>query len=77
VNPFNHFLLIFTDDEHIRSLSYNEVPQLIGNSVDEFMRHHPSLKESVMGSIMKMVNRVVCLVEESSPSIEESSVYFD
>ncbi|KAH9244321.1 hypothetical protein BASA81_018288 [Batrachochytrium salamandrivorans] len=47
-NPLDNFFSVFTSEEHLRTLQDNEVPHLVGNSMDEFIRHHPSLKETVL-----------------------------
>ncbi|KAJ3192215.1 hypothetical protein HDU67_005602 [Dinochytrium kinnereticum] len=52
------FLLMLTKEEHIRALQDKDVPHLIGNSVDELIRHHPSLKDETMAAIIKMLERV-------------------
>src|SRR6478736_849352 len=53
------YLSVFTKQDHLKTLLDNDVPHLVGNSIDEFIRHHPSLKESVMESIIKMLKKVV------------------
>lgn len=58
-NPMDVYLDTFLNEAHLRSLLDNDVPHLIGNSIDEFMRHHPSLKESVMKSILKLLSKLV------------------
>ena len=37
-NPINNFLSCFTKKDFVRTMMENEVPQLVGNSVDELMR---------------------------------------
>lgn len=70
LNPIDSYLATFTKLEHLRTLLDNDVPHLIGNSIDEFMRHHPSLKETVMKSIVKLLSSVIDLgrAMESIPS---------
>ena len=57
------FFKIFESDEHLRAMAPNtpekeELPRLLGNSFDELVRHHPSLKTPVMIAILTMVERV-------------------
>lgn len=49
----------------------NDVPHLVGNSMDEFMRHHPGTKERVMKSIFGMVEGVIGVCESIEPEIGE------
>ena len=56
--PLGTYLDIFTNEEHFRRLAENEVPSIIGNSVDELIRHHPSLKGEVLEGIIRILGRV-------------------
>jgi E3 ubiquitin-protein ligase HUWE1 len=71
--PIDAYLSTFTKQEHLRTLLDNDVPHLIGNSMDEFMRHHPSLKEKVMKSIVTLLGDVVALGREMTPLDSENS----
>ena len=57
--PIERFLDILVTEEHIRSLQDKDVPHLVGNSVDELIRHHPSLKADIMSCIIQMLEKVV------------------
>ncbi|KAJ3176473.1 hypothetical protein HK101_010430 [Irineochytrium annulatum] len=57
--PMENFLRTLTIEEHIRPLQDKDVPHLIGTSVDELVRHHPSLKDDILAAIIKMLERVV------------------
>lgn len=65
-NPISNFFGLFSKEEHLSTLLDNDVPSLIGTSIDEFMRHHPSIKENVMQAIVDMVTKVSanCLLLE-------------
>ncbi|KAJ3032901.1 hypothetical protein HDV00_006990 [Rhizophlyctis rosea] len=58
VKPLPKYLDIFTNEEHFRALSENEVPSIIGSSVDELIRHHPTLKGEVMEGIVRVLKKV-------------------
>ncbi|KAJ3049458.1 hypothetical protein HK097_009550, partial [Rhizophlyctis rosea] len=64
VKPLQTYLDILTDEEHFRSLAENEVPSIVGNSVDELIRHHPSLKAEVLEGIIRILKRVHEIGEE-------------
>lgn len=76
-NPIPNFIGLFTKEEHLLSLLYNDVPHLVGNSIDEFIRHHPSTKEIVMENIMEMVETVVKIGEIHEPKDYESCYLVD
>ncbi|KAJ2995906.1 hypothetical protein HDV02_000306 [Globomyces sp. JEL0801] len=73
-SPIDTFLSVFTKQDHLRSLLDNDVPHLVGNSIDEFMRHHPTSKESVMMSIVNMLRKVVEIGEQMLPDEHEACV---
>ncbi|KAJ3416767.1 hypothetical protein HDV05_000141 [Chytridiales sp. JEL 0842] len=58
-NPMARFFKILVDDEHIRCIQDKDVPHLIGSSIDELIRHHPTLKDSIMSEILNMVKHVL------------------
>ncbi|KAI9099723.1 hypothetical protein DFS34DRAFT_502229 [Phlyctochytrium arcticum] len=70
VKPIENFLNVLISEEHIRSLQDNDVPNLVGNSMDELIRHHPSLKDDVMSAIIKVLKKVIDL-GQVAPSAEE------
>ncbi|KAI8914398.1 hypothetical protein EDD86DRAFT_199252 [Gorgonomyces haynaldii] len=72
-NPLDSYLSNFTKEEHLKSLMDNEVPTLIGNSIDELIRHHPVLKEAVMKSIIKMLEKVVESGKNMKPEPKDRS----
>jgi E3 ubiquitin-protein ligase HUWE1 len=78
VKPMKRFFEILTDDEHIRSLQDKDVPHLIGNAVDELIRHHPSLKDGIMKEVIAMVNFVVEVGNTVRPEeLEQASLRTD
>ena len=55
------FFRIFESDDHIKvmlSPNESELLRMLGNSFDELVRHHPSLKMAVVINIMTMIERV-------------------
>ena len=55
------FFRIFESDDHIKvmlSPTESELLRLLGNSFDELVRHHPTLKMAVVINIMTMIERV-------------------
>ncbi|KAI8588501.1 hypothetical protein BDZ88DRAFT_397137 [Geranomyces variabilis] len=71
--PVGKYLELLTSEEHIKTLQDNDVPHLVGNSMDELMRHHPSLKDYVMTSIIDMLKRVVAFGEQVPSDDPESA----
>ncbi|TPX56315.1 hypothetical protein SpCBS45565_g08434 [Spizellomyces sp. 'palustris'] len=71
--PIDKYLEVLTSEEHLRTLQDNDVPHLVGNSMDELIRHHPSLKDDVMSAIIKMLQRVVDIGQVSSPEDTDTS----
>ncbi|CAG8444226.1 3604_t:CDS:10 [Ambispora leptoticha] len=58
-NPINKFFTIFTSQEHVRSIQEGDIASQLGTSIDELMRHHPSLKPTAMNAIIDMLKRIV------------------
>ena len=55
------FFRIFESDDHIKVMLSPTEPELLrmlGNSFDELVRHHPTLKMAVVINIMTMIERV-------------------
>ncbi|KAJ3019634.1 hypothetical protein HKX48_001941 [Thoreauomyces humboldtii] len=71
--PIGKYLEVLTSEEHIRTLQDNDVPHLVGNSMDELIRHHPTLKDYVMAAIIEMLERVVAIGQEVSPDDPDTS----
>ena len=62
-NPIPMYLDIFTDKENLRTVQDNDVPHLVGNSMDELIRHQPSLKEPIISAIVDMLSKLIQLGE--------------
>lgn len=52
------FFEIFESPAHIKVMKDASVLQILGNSFDELVRHHPLLKSAVMSAVIVMVSRV-------------------
>ena len=65
-NPINKFLEIFLNDNEIRLLLDSDVPNLVGSSLDELIRHHPSLKQSVFDGIHLIVGKLIEIGKQQS-----------
>lgn len=53
------FFEIFESPEHVKVMDSNkDLPQNLGGTFDELVRHHPQLKTDIMTSILHMVARV-------------------
>jgi E3 ubiquitin-protein ligase HUWE1 len=56
------FFEIFESPAHVKALDVDsEIPNLIGSSFDELVRHHPQLKSKVLACLSNMIKRVVVL----------------
>lgn len=66
--PIRKFLEIFTSDQHLRALIDNDVPHVVGRSVDELVRHHPTLKSDVLAAIEVMMKKVFNIGKAMVPS---------
>jgi E3 ubiquitin-protein ligase HUWE1 len=49
---------IFTSERHLKVLSEKENAAIIGSAVDELIRHHPLLKDSVFAAIAAVFERI-------------------
>lgn len=47
-NPFPAYFSVFSSAEHFRVLIDEDIVSVLGQGLDELVRHHPSLKELVM-----------------------------
>jgi hypothetical protein len=52
------YLNTLIQKENLTSLSDNDVSIVIGNSLDEFMRHHPTTKTLVFEGLNEMLKRI-------------------
>ena len=63
-DALDSFFEIFESPAHVKVMkSEQELGQLIGQALEELVRHHPTLKILVLSSVIKMINRVknLCL----------------
>ena len=63
-DALDNFLEIFESPAHVKIMtSEQELGQLVGQALEELIRHHPSLKMLVLSSVIKMIGRVqdLCL----------------
>lgn len=60
-NPLPAFMQIFTSAKHCETLRDSDIAGLLGSSIDELVRHHPSLKALVSRDLMIVMQRIVDL----------------
>ncbi|RKP21053.1 hypothetical protein ROZALSC1DRAFT_11927, partial [Rozella allomycis CSF55] len=78
--PMKHFLKIFTRREYLNSLGERvDMPVILGNAIDELIRHQPSLKQGIFESILEMLDDIERANEELRERRKEDSeqVKFD
>src|ERR1043165_8129165 len=68
MNPIDKYFSIFTSTEHLRALQDGDVASVLGTNIDELMRHHPSLKPTIMNAIMTTLQRILEL-GQNDPTI--------
>ncbi|CAI2172902.1 16430_t:CDS:10, partial [Funneliformis geosporum] len=73
MNPIDKFFSIFTSTEHLRSLQDGDVASVLGTNIDELMRHHPSLKPSIMNAIMNTLQRILELGRSDSTIVSDDT----
>lgn len=71
--PIDKYFEIFTLEDHLRHFHDSDVPHLAGSSIDELIRHHPSLKSDILSSVIKMLEKVVALGETFHEKDESQS----
>lgn len=76
MNPVDRFLSVFTREEYLKILLDNDVPHLVGNSIDELIRHHPTLKEMLIKSVVKVVKELVAIGKKIDPCDVEGCTFF-
>jgi E3 ubiquitin-protein ligase HUWE1 len=55
---FGKFFGMFKKGEGMVELLENDVPHIVGTSLDELVRHHPGLKDGVLGGIEDLLGFV-------------------
>lgn len=73
VAPMDKFLELFVVEANLRPLLDNDVPQVIGGSIDELMRHQTSLKDSILTSVVSLVKKVRDICQALPASAKEDS----
>ena len=66
-SPFPKFLSVFYSPEHFRVLYDEDISSLLGHGLDELVRHHPKLKESVLKALIDMIKHVLDIDEKIEP----------
>lgn len=59
---------IFTSERHLKILNDKENAALIGSSIDELIRHHPTLKGVVFDSLKSTLGKIECLGNAYTPA---------
>ncbi|KAI8602492.1 hypothetical protein EDD21DRAFT_320345 [Dissophora ornata] len=72
--PIKKFFDIFTSIPHVRAFQDNDIASSLGVSMDELVRHQPTLKTSVMKEIVAMLRQV--LVMCSAGEVMEDDIVF-
>ncbi|KAF9571966.1 hypothetical protein EC968_010503 [Mortierella alpina] len=65
------FFDIFTSAPHVRAFQDNDVASNLGMSVDELVRHQPTLRKPVMEEIVAMLKRVLVLCGRENVSADD------
>lgn len=58
-NPLPHFFDLLTDHEFLRNTTEVDSSTALGNTMDELIRHHPSLKPTVFECLTRMIKKVI------------------
>ncbi|KAI0644511.1 hypothetical protein C8Q79DRAFT_912719 [Trametes meyenii] len=66
---------IFTSEEHQRVLQEKENAVLIGTSIEELIRHHPTLKDKVFVAVKATMAKIEELGKAYTPSNEYKHLY--
>lgn len=66
---------LFTSERHIKVLQDRDNASMIGQSIDELIRHQPSMKQSVMDQIFVTMEKIKKAGEEFKPTQDEEKNY--
>ena len=66
---------IFTSEKHLRVLAEKESAGVYGASIDELIRHHPSLKGLVFDAIISVISKLEAMGESFRPSSDIAHWY--
>ncbi len=68
-NALESFFGIFESSDHVKCMNQGpDLANVLGQSFDELVRHHPSLKEDILKSVLAMVARVGALCNARASS---------
>ncbi|KAI7822225.1 hypothetical protein BC939DRAFT_194256 [Gamsiella multidivaricata] len=67
------FFDIFTSETHVRAFQDSDLASNLGMSVDELMRHQPSLKPALMSEVNAMLEGVLDMCSTARVSADEKS----
>lgn len=76
VDPMPAFLSILSSPRHCEILRDSDIAGLLGSSVDELVRHHPSLRDSVMECLLSNMRTVTQLGEVAHDNTRNASRFF-
>ena len=63
-SALERFFECFESPDHVRAMSAEtDLSRILGTSFDELVRHHPRLRNVVLGSVFVMLRRVIALCE--------------
>jgi len=63
-NSLASFLRIFYLPEYLPIMSSEDLPDILGRSVDELVRHQPDLKDHVLAGVHAVLNKITALGED-------------
>ncbi|KAI8081696.1 uncharacterized protein BX664DRAFT_376387, partial [Halteromyces radiatus] len=70
IKPLPHFFDLMTSHDILRNPAELEGATVLGNTMDELIRHHPSLRQDVFQCVTQMIKKVLDMgqQEEGKPS---------
>ncbi|KAI7881687.1 hypothetical protein K492DRAFT_194128 [Lichtheimia hyalospora FSU 10163] len=72
-NPLPHFFDLISDREYPFNSDEPDIMTGLGNTFDELVRHHPSLKSDVIACIKTMVKRVIDMGQSHDENIKSKN----
>lgn len=67
---------IFTSERHVKVLQDKENAVVVGNTVDELIRHHPILKQAVFSGIISTLSKIETMGKTFSPPANIQRWYY-
>ncbi|KAI9145613.1 hypothetical protein BKA69DRAFT_1111416 [Paraphysoderma sedebokerense] len=74
LSPMENFFSVFSSVEHVKAMNEGDVAALLGGGIDELIRHHPSLRDSIMTSVMTMLKRVRDICRDYVPPKDQEDI---